>query len=169
MRTNDLNVKLFILIIQMLLVLTPEQYHNEYIMFSEKTKNNILSGGDFYRLYYSDPCFTSNGLFIVFTLKNVKIEKYFNKIKCSFDKVSNRKIISFIKDVERRLLDIAPTAEIKTPTYRIEEQLNQNYIKIFSEDQVETVKTERVNILLKISGIWTDSSNYGATFRFFFN
>ena len=49
MRTNDLNVKSFILIIQMLLVLTPEQYHNEYIMFSEKTKNNILSGGDFYR------------------------------------------------------------------------------------------------------------------------
>ena len=96
MRTNDLNVKSFILIIQMLLVLTPEQYHNEYIMFSEKTKNNILSGGDFYRLYYSDPCFTSNGLFIVFTLKNVKIEKYFNKIKCSFDKVSNRKIISFV-------------------------------------------------------------------------
>ena len=138
-------------------------------MLSEKTKNNVMEGGDFYRLYYSDPCFTSNGLFIVFTLKNVKIEKYFNKIKCSFDKVSNRKIISFVKDVERRLLDIAPTAGTKSATYRIEEQLNQNYIKIFSEDQVETFKTESVNILLKISGIWTDSSNYGATFRFFFN
>ena len=105
----------------------------------------------------------------MFTLKNVKIEKYFNKIKCSFDKVSNRKIISFIKDVERRLLDIAPTAGTKSATYRIEEQLNQHYINIFSEDQVETVKTESVNILLKISGIWTDSSNYGTTFRFFFN
>jgi len=66
-------------------------------------------------------------------------------------KVSNRKIISFIKDVERRLLDIAPTAGTKSATYRIEEQLNQHYIKIFSEDQVETVKTESVNILLKIS------------------
>ena len=56
---------------------------------TDKTKNNILTGGDFYRIYYSDQYFTSNGLFIIFSLKNVKIERYFNKIKCIFDKVKN--------------------------------------------------------------------------------
>lgn len=150
------------------LVITPEQYHNEYIMFSDKTKNNILSGGDFYRVYYSDPYFISNGLFIIFSLKNVRIEKYFNKIKCIFDKASNRKSIAFIKDVERKLLEIAPP-NIKNPTYRIEEQLNQHYIKIFSEEDIEPSRLEHANILLKISGIWTDESNYGTTFRFFFD
>jgi|TARA_R110002074_G_scaffold65977_1_gene156357 hypothetical protein len=152
----------------MLLVISPEQYHNEYIMFSDKTKNNILSGGDFYRLYYSDPYFTSNGLFIAFSLKNVKIEKYFNKIKCHYDKVSNRKIISFIKNVEQQLLEIAPQ-NTKVPTSRIEEQLNQNYIKIFSEEKLEPIKLDNAKILLKISGIWADDTNYGTTFRFFFN
>jgi len=164
---NDLNV-IHQILITMLLVLRPDQFHNEYIMFSDKTKNNILTGGDFYRIYYSDPHFTSNGLFIVFSLKNVKIERYFNKIKCTFDKVKNRKIISFIKNVEQKLLEIAPP-QTKIPTYRIEEQLNQNYIKIFSEDKIDPVNLDSANILLKVSGIWTDESNYGTTFRFFFN
>lgn len=164
---NDLNV-IHQILITMLLVLRPDQFHNEYIMFSDKTKNNILTGGDFYRIYYSDPYFTSNGLFIVFSLKNVKIERYFNKIKCTFDKVKNRKIISFIKNVEQKLLEIAPP-QTKIPTYRIEEQLNQNYIKIFSEDKIDPVNLDSANILLKVSGIWTDESNYGTTFRFFFN
>lgn len=164
---NDLNV-IHQILITMLIVLRPDQFHNEYIMFSDKTKNNILTGGDFYRIYYSDPYFTSNGLFIVFSLKNVKIERYFNKIKCTFDKVKNRKIISFIKNVEQKLLEIAPP-QTKIPTYRIEEQLNQNYIKIFSEDKIDPVNLDSANILLKVSGIWTDESNYGTTFRFFFN
>tara|TARA_Y100000591_G_C21695958_1_gene625687 strand:+ start:118 stop:588 length:471 start_codon:yes stop_codon:yes gene_type:complete len=155
----------------MLLVLNVDQFDNEYIVFSDKTKNNILSGGDFYRLYYADPYMTSNGLFITFSLKNVKIEKYFNKIKCSFDKVSNRKIITFIKHLERDILEISPVSNSKQPTYRIEEQLNQHYIKIFSDEQepVITNKVDHINILLKISGIWTDSLNYGTTFRFFFD
>ena len=104
----------------------------------------------------------------MFSLKNVKIERYFNKIKCTFDKVKNRKIISFIKNVEQKLLEIAPP-QTKIPTYRIEEQLNQNYIKIFSEDKIDPVNLDSANILLKVSGIWTDESNYGTTFRFFFN
>jgi hypothetical protein len=166
MKMNDLNVNHQILI-TMLLVIRPDQYHNEYIMFSDKTKNNILTGGDFYRIYYSDQYFTSNGLFIAFSLKNVKIERYFNKIKCTFDKVKNRKIIAFIKNVEQKLLEIAPP-QIKIPTYRIEEQLNQNYIKIFSENKIDPINLDSANILLKVSGIWTDESNYGTTFRFFF-
>ena len=154
----------------MLLTLNTTQYDKRYIMFSEKTKNNILSG-DFYRIYYTDPCVTTNGLFLSFSLKNVKIEKYFNKIKCSFDKVSNRKIITFIKHLERNLLELSPVNKTKSPIYRIEEQINQYYIKIFSDGDcpVFTNKVDNINILLKISGIWTDSTNYGITFRFFFD
>ena len=39
-------------------------YDNENLILSEKQKNNILPGSDFYRLYYSDENLTLNGIFI---------------------------------------------------------------------------------------------------------
>ena len=150
----------------MLLVLSPPQYNSNNILFSEKTKNNILNEGDFYRLYYSDKEFTSNGLFITLTLKNVRIDKYFSKIKCTFDKSSNRKTISFIKSLESNILEKIRIPG-RTPIYRIDEQLSQNFIKIFTDKQ-ESGNMDQVNILLKISGIWSDSEYCGITFRFFF-
>ena len=100
-------------------------------------------------------------------MKIIKIEKYFNKIKCTFDKNSNRNIISFIKDLEFNILKFAPSN--KTPSYRIEEQLSQQFIKIFSEHHIVPNKTDNIKIMLKISGIWSDNSNFGTTFRFFFD
>jgi|TARA_B100000795_G_scaffold168307_1_gene126738 hypothetical protein len=151
----------------MLLVIHPKQFNKNNIMFSEKIKNNILTDGDFYRIYYSDTNFTSNGIYVAFDLKIIKIEKYFNKIKCTFDKNSNRNIISFIKDLEFNILKFAPSN--KTPSYRIEEQLSQQFIKIFSEHHIVPNKTDNIKIMLKISGIWSDNSNFGTTFRFFFD
>ena len=71
-------------------------------MLSEKTKNNVMEGGDFYRLYYSDNSSNSNGLFISFDFKNVSIEKYFNKIKCIFEEKANREIIQRLKQIEKQ-------------------------------------------------------------------
>jgi len=150
----------------MLLVLHPEQYNINNILFSDKTKNNILNDGDFYRLYYSVKELTTNGLFIKFSLKNVKVEKYFNKIKCIFDKNSNRRITSFIRSLENNILTKL-NIKHKRKILRIEEQLGQNYIKIFTDRQ-ECTSCETVEILLKISGIWADNDSYGITFRFFF-
>lgn len=153
----------------MLLVINPTQFDKKNIIFSEKTKNNILVDGDFYRIYYSDPNFTSNGIYLTFDLKNIKIEKYFNKIKCTFDKGSNRNIISFIRNMEFNILQATTLYKNKTPSYRIEEQLTQSFIKIFSEKQVTTCKVDSIKILLKISGIWSDDTSFGTTFRFFFD
>ena len=69
----------------MYISLDMNQYNEKNIMISEKTKNNIMSQGDFYRLYFSTPDLILNGLHITFELKNISIEKYFNKIKCCFD------------------------------------------------------------------------------------
>ena len=41
--------------------------HN--IIISEKTRNNIMAGSDFYRLIYSDTLVSTNGIFIKFNLK----------------------------------------------------------------------------------------------------
>ena len=128
-----------------------------------------MNDGYFYRLYYSDDCGTINGVFIGFELYNIKIEKYFNKLKCNFIYSKNTDIINFIKSVEKTILDIIPNKQHKRPIYRIEEQLQNDYIKIFYNTQHETPQnTTSVKLLLKISGIWTNDTEYGVTFRFFF-
>ena len=154
-------------IITMLVALAPEQYKAHTIMFSDKIKNNILNNGYFHRIYYSSEHFTSNGLYIHFNLKNVKIEKYFNKIKCVFDRYTNARIISFIKNLEVSLLKTLPTQANKIFVHRIEEQLNNNFIKIFSNSDLEYEAKNNIQVLLKISGIWEDAGSYGITFRFF--
>jgi hypothetical protein len=150
----------------MLLALTPHQFSINNIIISDKTKNNILENGDFYRIYYSDKNVSFNGIYLQFKLKKVIIEPYFNKIKCSFLPSKNETIINYLKDIEKNILEIIDIKEKKI--FRIEEQLNNSFIKIFSETDKTKKKLEEINILLKISGIWHNKNEIGITFRFFF-
>lgn len=152
----------------MFLIIQPKDFNKNYLMLSDKTKNNIMSDGFFYRLYYSDEFGTSKGLFLGFDLHQVSIEKYFNKLKCGFNTSVNSNIIGFIKAIEKSILAIMPESAGKRPTYRIEEQLHNGFIKIFHNNQTAPHKSSSVRLLLKISGIWTSSKEYGVTFRFFF-
>ena len=60
------------------------KFDENNIIISEKTKNNVMLGSDFHRLIFSDELCSTNGIYINFTLKNIIIERYFNKIKCIF-------------------------------------------------------------------------------------
>lgn len=153
----------------MFLIIQPKDFNKNFLMLSEKTKNNIMNDGYFYRLYYSDEYGTSKGLFLGFELQQVGIEKYFNKLKCGFNVNDNSNIIGFIKAIEKSILDIIPEKQGKYPAYRIEEQLQNGFIKIFyNTNQNTPTKYTSVKLLLKISGIWTSAKEYGVTFRFFF-
>ena len=153
----------------MFLIIQPKDFNKNFLMLSEKTKNNIMNDGYFYRLYYSDEYGTSKGLFLGFELQQVGIEKYFNKLKCGFNVNDNSNIIGFIKAIEKSILDIIPEKQGKYPAYRIEEQLQNGFIKIFyNTNQNTPIKYTSVKLLLKISGIWTSAKEYGVTFRFFF-
>ena len=73
------------------------------IILSEKTKNNVLQKGDFYRINYSNHLMSINGIYLYFPLRNVKIEPYFNKLKCNFNKDENSTVIEQLKGIlERR-------------------------------------------------------------------
>jgi hypothetical protein len=83
--------------------------HNEFnphnIIISEKTRNNVMVGSDFHRLIFSDEYCSTNGVFVHFTLSNIVIEKYFNKIKCCFEgSQENNQTISSIKSIEKMIL-----------------------------------------------------------------
>lgn len=151
----------------MYISLDMNQYNEKNIMISEKTKNNIMSQGDFYRLYFSTSDLILNGLHITFELKNISIEKYFNKIKCCFDNtIFNNNIVSNIKKIESSLLKKYEQINIKS-IHRIEEQLRHQYIKIFDENYISIGNYSSIKFVLKISGIWSSNNEYGLTFRFF--
>ena len=153
----------------MLLITQPKDFEMLNLILAEETKNNIMNDGHFHRLYYSDIYGTMKGLFIGFELHDVTIEKYFNKLKCNFIQNKNINIINFVKLVEKSVLNIILNKQNKTPVYRIEEQLQNDYIKIFYNNTQEIPENKTsVKLLLKISGIWTNDTEYGVTFRFFF-
>tara|TARA_B100001063_G_scaffold246649_1_gene286747 strand:+ start:4210 stop:4674 length:465 start_codon:yes stop_codon:yes gene_type:complete len=151
----------------MYLALNFNNFKKNNIMFSSKMKNNILHNGYFHKIFYSDEYFTSNGIIFKFKLKNVYVENYFNKIKCSFDKIINEAVIENIKRIERLLLLVFKLNRNITPIYRVEEQLKNSCLKIFSDRNINYGSYKNINLILKISGIWINGKDFGITFRFF--
>ena len=153
----------------MFLCIDNKTYKPNNIIFSQKIKNNVLSNGYFYKMYYSDKYYTSNGFLFLFDLLDVSVENYFNRIKCTFCKNKNKDILNFIKKLEQRIIsDFNFTYNLK-PVFRIDDQLRNEYIKIFSDIKIQKGKLKKLNILLKISGIWTSDKECGLTFRFLVN
>lgn len=151
----------------MYISLNTNQYDINNVMISEKTKNNIMQNGDFYRLYYSTEDIILNGLHISFELQNISIEKYFNKIKCIFENnVYNNDIVNVLKNIEKKLLARYNTIN-RTSISRIGEQLEHKYIKIFDDNYINIKKYKSIKFVLKVSGIWSSQNEFGLTFRFF--
>lgn len=151
----------------MIITLSPTQYDKNNIIFSNKSKNNILDDGDFYRISYFLPSCCINGICLAFDLNDVCLESYFNKIKCTFDVTKNKDIVNTIKNIERDIITISPNNN-KSPIYRIDEQLSSGFIKIFNNSDGYKCYRKQVRLILKISGSWIDNESYGITFRFLF-
>ena len=152
----------------MFLSLTPEQFKIHYILFSDKVENKVINNSDFYRIMYSDEISVMTGLNIFFSLSNINIERYFQKVKCSILDSNNTKIINVLKEIEQLILqkfNILNTD--KKCVLNIASQLKNNYIKIYTNKYISYGNKTRLSLLLKISGIWESESEYGITFRFF--
>ena len=57
----------------------------------------------------------------------------------------------------------------RTISCRIQEQLQNGFIKLYGDDNIKYGHQKKINFLLKISGIWVSnqSNDFGLTFRFF--
>lgn len=146
------------------------KFDQNNIIISEKTKNNVMLGSDFHRLIFSDEVCSTNGIYINFTLKNITIEKYFNKIKCIFEKSQeNNNVISNVINIENKILTKFKRKDEHIFSHRIQEQLYNGFIKMYGDNNIKYGTHKYINFLLKISGIWvTNQTNeFGLTFRFF--
>ena len=143
---------------------TIEQYNHNNVHFCEPFKNNVMVNGSFIRILYSTKLFTMNGIYLSVPLNDVMFEKYYQKYKCTFNGQSNLKVTDKICIVESKLLQKAGTIiKNKIPQYKIQEQLKNSHVKIFSDD---TPKPSSSCFLLKISGIWETETHYGVTYKF---
>ena len=60
--------------------------------------------GNFIRILYSTYDITLNGIYLLIQFNDVVTEKYYNKIKCSFNVHNHKELIEKIKVIEENLL-----------------------------------------------------------------
>jgi hypothetical protein len=159
-----------------------DQYNENYIYFCEPIKNNIMNEGTFIRILYSSPLLVLNGIYLLFNLNDVIIEKYYNKYKCVFNINNHKDIIENIRVIEDSILKKS-NIKNKIIQHKIFEQLINGNIKIFTDLKNTNNSINPTNInatnsciqnlspgnnqfLLKISGIWETEMNFGVTYKF---
>jgi hypothetical protein len=145
----------------MYVVLDINDFNINNIFYQEKVKNTVMDNSNFLRMIYSNEFFILNGIFIKFDLHLETIEKSFNKYKCLFDNKTHHDIILQFSAIEKNLMEKYGTTT-KTPIYRISEQLNNGFLKIFNEAEFK----EKNEFILKIYGIWETECEYGLTYKF---
>jgi len=147
----------------MFLVKKIDQFNDNYIFFCEAIKNNIMQDGIFVRILYSTPSIIFNGIYLEINLNETYFEKYYNKYKCIYNIniYYNKELIEKIKNIEENILKkiIRPN---KIPNFKIYDHIKNGNIKIFCD----VIPKNNSILILKISGIWETSTNYGLTYKF---
>ena len=145
----------------MYIVIKLTDFNINNVFYQEKVKNTVMDNSNFLRIVYSNETFALNGIFINFKLNLHTIEKSFNKYKCYFDSKTHNDIIVKTNSIEKSMME-RHTFLNKIPVYRISEQLNNGFLKIFNEGECKETK----EIILKIYGIWENETEYGLTYKF---
>lgn len=114
----------------MIFSIEPFSFNDEFVYFSDKSKNNIIENSLFHRILYSHQYFTMNGICIHFTLNINRIELNYDKVKhwYSMNDIYNNGVI---KELERIEIEILNKLLLnKSPTFHINKKMNDMYIKI---------------------------------------
>jgi hypothetical protein len=144
--------------------------HN--VFFSDLIQNRI-NKHDFIKIVYSNNDFILNTVFLQFTLLIINIENYLNKKTVCFNTYINNNIISEIIRIEAELLTKVNIIN-KIPIYKLKEHLVSGLIKFYNEhnndrdnnNNRDNNKDRDNNIIIKISGIWVNNTEYGLKYKF---
>lgn len=138
-----------------------DQYNDDFVFFCDPIKNNIMNNGNFIRIIYSNSYFILNGIYLLVPIQYTGINKYYNKYRCTFDIYSHNDIIQQLLVIEEQILRKLHIPH-KKPLLKINEQLRNGYIKIFSNN----IDNIFPSFLLKIAGVWETEHEYGLTYKF---
>jgi len=148
--------------LSMNVVLDISQFDKDCVHFHKPVRNTVMDNSNFIRVVYSNELFSLNGLFVKFSLRNAKVERYFAKFKCNFSEADNKEVVQQLINLEEEILR---RAGIKGKLYscKIREQLRAGTIKLFANEPDDQVGN---NFILKVSGVWETADEVGVTFKF---
>ena len=75
------------------LILTPENYNINYIYFNDSIKNTVIDNSNFIKIMFSNTDLYLNGFYMLITLQDVSLEKYYNKYKCVINEDNTNKVM----------------------------------------------------------------------------
>lgn len=147
----------------MIIVKKIEQFDENNLFFCEPIKNNVMNDGVFIRILYSAPNFILNGVYLNIIINDIMCDKYYMKYRCYFNinTEHHKYIIENLRIIEENILKKYEIKD-KIPQFKIYEQVKNGNIKIFTEVE----NKHESSFIIKISGIWETSTNYGLTFKF---
>jgi len=143
-------------------ILDISQFDKDCLHFQKPVRNTVMDNSNFIRVVYSNELFSLNSLFVKFTLRNARTERYFAKFKCSFGRSDNEKVVQQLINLEGEILRRAEIAG-KQYAYKIREQLQSGTIKLFANESDGQIGN---HFLLKVSGVWETDDEMGVTFKF---
>ena len=166
-------------------------YNN--IIICDPIKNSIIDYSSFYKIIYSNSYISYNGVFTIFKVNNVTI----NKDKVIFNNDENNNVLNNLKNIEENIIKLCSKSKIKKINYKLKEFLNNNYFKFVYNDDMNKfnncnnlkllsnsnsvfdcncncncncncgcdLNSEYHYFILKISGLWETKENIGMTFK----
>lgn len=155
-------------------------YNN--IIICDPIKNSIIDYSSFYKIIYSNSYISYNGLFTIFKVNNVTI----NKDKVFFNNNNddeNNIVFNKLKHIEEHITKLCSKSKIKKINYKLRDFLNNNYFKFVNNDDVNKFNnfnnlkllynsnssvvsnSDYHYFILKISGLWETRENIGMTFK----
>ena len=133
--------------------------HN--IFFATTQVNKILNNSNYTKILYSTDYITVNGIHYKVNLSNIRYTKYFNKYFIAFDNVPTE--LYDILSLEKYILHKQfPT---KQPIYKMFNIIQQKQLHFYSYKNVHI--DHSCELILKISGIWSNESECGLTIRIY--
>ena len=144
------------------IIKTISQYNIDNVFFGDQQRNTVIHDSNFMRLLYSTEYFSLNGIFLLVEFKNINVEKYFNKYKCSFNIQENSQIIDCLQKIEIGILKKLSIPS-QSPSFQIGPQVASGNIKMFS---TTIPQKGNLKVILKLSGIWDNNKEYGITYKF---
>ena len=137
------------------LVLDTNNFSLKNIFFGDSIKNTVMNDSSFIRIIYSNKNFILNGIYI-----KIDFEKETNQIKF-LENSNNIKTINLIEKIENYILNTYNNS--KNHCYKIKDQINFIIYKSLAYNQTNQNK---LNYILKISGIWETTTQIGITYKF---
>jgi hypothetical protein len=148
----------------MILVKNIDQYNSAYVQFSKLMKNNVMKNSYFTKIFYSNPLFKLNGIYLKVDIINYLSEIHIYHDNYVFNPSVYDQIIEKIRMIEIEILNKLDVKN-KIPEYDLHRILMSGNIKI-TEDNYYNLPKVFDFFIIKISGVWENNTHYGLNYKF---